>query len=505
LTWAFVERGCASAWFWAGGSGDTAVICEGFGAKALALVSAGVEGVILGGGSRAWLGNDRSLPPGIKRAIIVADRRPAEDERDADGKPSAERHDRDYRRTTDRLLLALGENAVTITSDPPGGAKDADQLLRLSDAEAVRQWIASAQPAKLSQDGWAFKLGLMPGNQYELARERLAREYAEAFGGSDGAKVRLAFLDSQRAQGQHAVFMEALRNRGKDGGAALDLAGLDFGEDDDRRGRLVAIAAETDLFQDDGDDGYCCIGLGGGARRTLKIEGAAFSDWLIAEYGRRFPEFVAGRQVPGSVSSSTLSDATRTILAMARQGDTRRVFLRLGWDSDRVYLDMAAPEPRAIEISPDGWSIVQDPPVHLVFLPTAKPLPVPVPGLRKTVLRQLRRFFGFRVKDDRFVLLVGVMMAGLMPRGPYPILILSGEQGSGKTTRSRFMRLTRPRRRCAAAHGLPRTSLSASGAPGSPCSTTSASSTRTCQTGCAGCPRAPACPSASYTPIARKS
>ena len=68
---------------------------------------------------------------------------------------------------------------------------------------------------------------------------------------------------------------------------------------------------------------------------------------------------------------------------MARQGETRRVFLRLGWAADRLYLDMATPEPRAIEITPDGWSIINDPPVHLVFSPTAKPLPVPVPGSRK--------------------------------------------------------------------------------------------------------------------------
>ena len=66
---------------------------------------------------------------------------------------------------------------------------------------------------------------------------------------------------------------------------------------------------------------------------------------------------------------------------------------------------------------------------------------MPQPCSRKTVLRQLRKFFGFRTKDDRLVLLVGMMMAALLPRGPYPILILSGEQGSGKTSRSRFIKL----------------------------------------------------------------
>ena len=77
---------------------------------------------------------------------------------------------------------------------------------------------------------------------------------------------------------------------------------------------------------------------------------------------------------------------------------------------------MATPEPRAIEIAPNGWSIIADPPVHLVHSPTAKPLPEPDPAVsRRRVLRRLARFFGFRRTDDRFVLLLGVMLAPLMP------------------------------------------------------------------------------------------
>ena len=33
ITWSFVEKGCSSAWFWAGGNGDTVVTAEGFGRR----------------------------------------------------------------------------------------------------------------------------------------------------------------------------------------------------------------------------------------------------------------------------------------------------------------------------------------------------------------------------------------------------------------------------------------------------------------------------------------
>jgi hypothetical protein len=235
--------------------------------------------------------------------------------------------------------------------------------------------------------------------------------------------VRLSVVDAMRRKGMKMV-------RGDDE------------EDDAVRSRLVAIALEADLFQDDGSDGYACVTLADGGQRTYRIESSAFVDWLVTTYGTRFPVTVSGRQVPGSVSASTLADATRTILAVARQREVRPVFLRLGWAGrDRLYLDMATPEPRAIEITPDGWAIVAAAPVHLVHSATAKPLPVPDPGPREEVLKSLEYFMGFPRDDDRFVLLIGMMMAGLMPRGPYPILILSGEQGSGKTNRSRFIKL----------------------------------------------------------------
>jgi hypothetical protein len=113
LTWSFVPRGCRDAWFFAGGDGNSAVIAEGFCAKPLALVCAGIPGLIAGWGSRSWL-HDKRLPSAIKSLVVFADRAPGPDEVDADGKPSIEGHNRDYRRGIDYWLLKLGEGAVRV-------------------------------------------------------------------------------------------------------------------------------------------------------------------------------------------------------------------------------------------------------------------------------------------------------------------------------------------------------------------------------------------------------
>jgi hypothetical protein len=340
-------------------------------------------------------------------------------------------HDAAYRRAVDRLILAgktvLVAAAPDCTHAGRSPCKDADAFLTAHGSIRLRDLLERAKVAKLSDVGWRKKLADMSPEEYARGRKAFAAEL-----GFD----RVADVDAMRSCG---------RAGDSDKGA-------------EKRARLIAIACEQELFQDDGDDGYAAIKRDGGAILTLKIEASGFRDWLLAEYGGRFPDNVAGRKVPGSVGESTVSDAIRTILALARQGEIREVFLRLGWRANRLYLDMATAEPRAIEITADGWAIVADPPVNLVRSPTAKPLPVPSPAPRKHVLKELRRFFGFKLKDDRLVLLIGVLMAGLMPRGPYPILIISGEQGSGKTSRSRMVKETLDPTK-ASVRGRPRTEI----------------------------------------------
>jgi hypothetical protein len=68
------------------------------------------------------------------------------------------------------------------------------------------------------------------------------------------------------------------------------------------------------------------------------------------------------------------------------------------------------------------------------------PLPLPV---RSTKIEALRPFLN--TTDFDFVLVIAYLLAVLNPRGPYPILILYGEQGTAKTNFLRILRsLTDP-------------------------------------------------------------
>jgi hypothetical protein len=97
---------------------------------------------------------------------------------------------------------------------------------------------------------------------------------------------------------------------------------------------------------------------------------------------------------------------------------------------DRLYLDLADATWRAVEIDANGWRVIDNPPVRFRRAAGMKPLPVPVTG---GSIEALRPFLNVKSEND-FVLAVAWVLACLRDRGPYPVIALSGEQGSAKST-----------------------------------------------------------------------
>lgn len=54
-------------------------------------------------------------------------------------------------------------------------------------------------------------------------------------------------------------------------------------------------------------------------------------------------------------------------------------------------------------------------------------------------IEELRPFLNL-TSDEDFALVVGWMVAAVRPRGPYPVCVLCGEQGTAKSTTARVMR-----------------------------------------------------------------
>lgn len=139
----------------------------------------------------------------------------------------------------------------------------------------------------------------------------------------------------------------------------------------------------------------------------------------------------------GAVANgNALSDALGVLGALSRSTDERHEpAVRVGGHAGDVYLDLGRPDWSVIRITSNGWHLVHESPVRFIRPSGMLGLPVPVPGGRVDALRAL-----LDLTDDDYRLLVGFLVGALRPTGPYPMLALVGEQGSGKSTAARIIR-----------------------------------------------------------------
>ena len=228
---------------------------------------------------------------------------------------------------------------------------------------------------------------------------------------------------------------EALRARLKKASCrvtALDEAIAEEIGDIGRRGPtqadiLIELAQEAELFHAPDGTGFADLNING-HRETWPIRAKGFRRWLA----RRFFE-----ATQGAPSSEALQSALNVIEAKAHfDASERSVHIRVGGLDGRLYLDLGDETWRAVEIDATGWRVIDNPPVRFRRAAGMKPLPLPVPG---GSIEALRSFLNVQ-SDADFVLVVAWALAVLRNRGPYPVIVLSGEQGSAKSTFSAILR-----------------------------------------------------------------
>jgi putative DNA primase/helicase len=109
-------------------------------------------------------------------------------------------------------------------------------------------------------------------------------------------------------------------------------------------------------------------------------------------------------------------------------GPEHKVFTRVGEQNGEIFIDLCDSDWRVVRITPGGWQLPSESPVKFVRSPGMAPLPVPETG----DIAELTPFLNL-FEDERILFLDFLLMA-LNPRGPYPVMVFEGPQGSSKTT-----------------------------------------------------------------------
>jgi hypothetical protein len=186
---------------------------------------------------------------------------------------------------------------------------------------------------------------------------------------------------------------------------------------------LAGIGLTFDLWHDPTLTGFATTG-----RLSHPIRSKAFKHLLVSEYRKQTAK------VP---NSEAINNALATIEAAAvHDGPVHPVHVRVAESAGRIYLSLADVDSTVIEIDPAGWRACDEPPVRFRKAPGMLALPMPEPGGKTDDLRAF-----LNVPDDpTFALVLAWLASAFRPGGPFPVVVLLGEQGSAKTTTARALR-----------------------------------------------------------------
>jgi hypothetical protein len=192
--------------------------------------------------------------------------------------------------------------------------------------------------------------------------------------------------------------------------------------------RLLSLGSEARLFHTPSGDLFASIPVNGHVE-NWPLKSRRFRHWLL---GRYYAE------TQGAPKNQALQEAIGIFESKANfEGSEHPVFTRLAERDGKIYIDLGNDAWEAVEIDSSGWRVISDVPVKFRRARGMAPLPYPVRN--GSGVSELRRFVNVASEQD-WILLVAWLVAAFRPAGPYPVLVLHGEQGSAKSTTARLLR-----------------------------------------------------------------
>ncbi|HEX5011108.1 MAG TPA: hypothetical protein VFY71_11980 [Planctomycetota bacterium] len=188
-----------------------------------------------------------------------------------------------------------------------------------------------------------------------------------------------------------------------------------------------ALAQGLQLFHDDKENGYAAAPVNGHIA-TMRLRDRRFRSWLNRG---------AFKELGRTATAQVLNDVCATLLGIAiHDAPEERVFVRIAEHDGAIFIDLGRPEWDAVEITASGWRVVPTPPVRFRRPAGFVALPLPIQG---GTLAELRPFIN--CTDADWPLILAWAVSACRPRGPYPVLVITGPQGSAKSTIARLLRL----------------------------------------------------------------
>lgn len=190
---------------------------------------------------------------------------------------------------------------------------------------------------------------------------------------------------------------------------------------------VLVDASSAMLFHTANHETYIELPLPGGGRRAHRVHSERTESWLRHQYYKAHGKPLA---------ETSLKEVVDTLAAKAQfDGPKQSVHLRIGGVDDELFIDRGDDSGEFVRMTPVGWSLTKQCPLRFARSSSFAALPRPARGGSLLALKDL-----LGLDDGNWVFLVAFLLNCLNPLGPYLLLLIQGDQGTGKSIFSAFIK-----------------------------------------------------------------
>lgn len=194
--------------------------------------------------------------------------------------------------------------------------------------------------------------------------------------------------------------------------------------------RCLDVLSGAECFHTPDGDPYLSIETGG-HRETWPVKSTGCKLWIRGEFYRVEDDVLSGED---------LATVVNTLAARACFGESAKemtVYTRIAYVHGEIYHDLVNTHWQQVRITRNGWSIVESADSVVRFQRRGGMLALPLPDEHGT-LDPLCNLINSATEHDHHLIITWLLSC--FSEGPYPVLILRGGQGSGKTTAGILLR-----------------------------------------------------------------
>ena len=191
---------------------------------------------------------------------------------------------------------------------------------------------------------------------------------------------------------------------------------------------LIGIATkQCKFFHDSQGEVFAKISLNNHTE-IWNLTSMGFRDWISHQLWSQHRE---------GLSNASLDSALATLRGIATfDSPIEEVYLRVAQINNEIYIDLCNDDWQVLKATKSGWSVINKSPVSFIRSKNMRSLKIPN---TKGDINLLKKHINIKEKD--FVLIIGWLLMSMQAgTGAYPMLVLRGSAGCGKTTISRMLR-----------------------------------------------------------------